>query len=98
MRRSRGLSVEAVAARFAATSTMTAPASTVSAPWTALAGPSGQWPCRTARRRISSTVVRMGPAAKPTSVRSLRSTISSPVNGGSVTCMGTGEWLTARSV
>ena len=91
IRRRRGLSVDAVAARFAATSTITAPASTVSAPCTARAGPSGQWPCRTARSRISSTVVRIGPASKPTSVRSLRSTISRPVNGGRVTCMGTGE-------
>ena len=44
-------------------------------------GPICQWPGRTARSRISSTVVRVGPAPNPTSVRSLRATISSPLNG-----------------
>ena len=62
MRRSRGLSVEAVAARFGRhvddDGRRLRPCR---APWTARAGPSGQWPGRTARRRISSTVVRVGP-------------------------------------
>ncbi len=97
-RRSLGLSVDAVAARLAATSTTTGAASTVSRPCAARAGPICQWPGRTARSLTSSTVVRVGPAPKPTSVRSLRATISRPVNGARVTCMGTGEWLTARSV
>ena len=80
--RSRGLSVEAVAARVAATSTTMASACTVSRPCTARAGPICQRPGRTARSRISSTVVRIGPApnADLASAR-CASTISSPLNG-----------------
>ncbi len=81
-RLSRGLKVEAVAARLAVTSTTIAAASTVSLPCTARAGPICQRPGRTARSRTSSTVVRVGSAPSETSERSLRETISRPLNGG----------------
>jgi hypothetical protein len=90
--------VEAVAARFAVTSTTIAGASTVSLPCTAQAGPTSQRPGRTARSLASSTVVRVGSCPSETSERSLREMISSPVKGVTVTCIGVGEWLTARNV
>ena len=42
-------------------------------------------------------MVRVGPPENDTSVRSLRDTISKPLNGATVTLIGSDEWLTARS-
>jgi hypothetical protein len=55
-------------------------------------------PGRTARSRTSSTVVRVGSMPSDTSLRSVRETISRPLNGATVTCIGSCEWLTARRV
>jgi hypothetical protein len=88
----------ATAAALGSTSTMMAAASADCRPCIARAGPICQRPGRTARTRISSTVVRVGPPENATSVRSVRETISNPFNGATDTFIGSDDRLTAWTV